>query len=495
MPKTSMSNATDVIVVGAGVAGAAAALEAGACGASFLGIDQAQSFGGTARHGGVGCSVAGSPLQKQHGIADSPAKAVADLMAGRNDADPVWARLYYRRAVAEVYGWYVGLGAEFDGLIHMEGDRVPRWHRPKGGGAQVMARAWARFGELGQQQCWRFGLSVVDLLREGDSFVGVRVRDRSGNCTDLRGGAVVLATGGFAGNLDMARATNVRLARIPRLLAGGNPSAQGALHEIVSAHGGELTHMRDIYAYANGTPDYRDAAGRRGVVVRWVKDWIWVNQAGRRFHDEDLHVTGRTATPHLLRQSPPTCWAILDEPMLSEVNIFDHYVEPNSEGRADVLRRFIANSPYVWKAPTARALAERAGIEIEPFLETVRKWNDKLASGAALDARTGRKLAGLRPLGRGPWYAIQFFPLVRKTMGGVRTDLRCRVFDKSGAVMPGLFAAGELSGMAGGRLAGARPLEGIMAGGSVFSGRIAGRWAARPFAQRTVSSRDSKRRG
>src|SRR5690606_25238887 len=132
------------IVVGAGIAGAAAALELAASEVPFVGIDKADRFGGTARRGGVGCSVAGSPLQADAGISDGMQRAVGDLMMPGNDADELWARFYYRRAVADVYGWYRRLGVDFDGLLHFEGDSVPRWHRPAGGGARVMALAWAK---------------------------------------------------------------------------------------------------------------------------------------------------------------------------------------------------------------------------------------------------------------------------------------------------------------------------------------------------------------
>jgi predicted oxidoreductase len=73
---------------------------------------------------------------------------------------------------------------------------------------------------------------------------------------------------------------------------------------------------------------------------------------------------------------------------------------------------------------------------------------------------------------------MQFFPLARKNLGGVHTDLRCRVLDGSGAPIPGLFAAGEVAGFGGGHLSGRRALEGIMIGASIFGGRLAGAWAA-----------------
>jgi predicted oxidoreductase len=76
------------------------------------------------------------------------------------------------------------------------------------------------------------------------------------------------------------------------------------------------------------------------------------------------------------------------------------------------------------------------------------------------------------------YYAIQLFPLARKNFGGVKTDLRCRVLNKYFEPIPGLYAAGEVAGMAGGHINGKAGLEGTMLGPSIFSGRVAGAWAA-----------------
>jgi predicted oxidoreductase len=386
----------------------------------------------------------------------------------------------------DVYGWYRRLGVSFDGLLHFEGDSVARWHRPAGGGARVMEQAWKQFAERGLQSNWRFGLAVIDLLRDGERIAGVLVQNASGQTSELRARAVVLATGGFAGNLAMSRSASTRLRGVGRLLAGGNPDAQGSLHTIVARHQGQLMAMDNVYAYANGLPDYRDPTGHRGVVVRRIKSCIWVNRSGHRFHDEDLHVTGRSATERLLRQDGQTCWIILQETGIPEIEIFDHYVEPNAEEPAQTVARFVSHSPFVSKAGSLRELARLTGIDAIALQKTVADWNNLLVSGAVRDPLTGRTLTGCAPFGNAAWYAIQLFPLVRKTLGGVVTDLKCRVLDNSGSPIGGLFAAGELAGMGGGSLAGGNPLEGLMAGGSVFSGRIAGRWAART----TAAARD-----
>src|SRR5438309_10641734 len=84
----------DIVIVGAGAAGAMAALAANEQGASFVGLDQLPEFGGTAVVSGGGMSIAGTPMQAERGITDSPDLAFRDLMAQDNEADPAWGRFY-----------------------------------------------------------------------------------------------------------------------------------------------------------------------------------------------------------------------------------------------------------------------------------------------------------------------------------------------------------------------------------------------------------------
>ena len=95
--------------------------------------------------------------------------------------------------------------------------------------------------------------------------------------------------------------------------------------------------------------------------------------------------------------------------------------------------------------------------------------------GRAVDPDFGRPLAGLKPIDEPPYYAIQFFAVARKSLGGVRTDDDCQVVRTSGEPVLGLFAAGEVAGMAGGHINGHAALEGTMLGPSLFSGRVSGR--------------------
>jgi predicted oxidoreductase len=475
---TGTPEPADVLIVGAGAAGAAAALDADAAGATVLLIDQLETFGGTAATAGGGVCIAGTSTQRAHGILDSPADGLADLLAVADGAaDEAWARRYFEHAERDVHDWLVGLGVEFIGFHHEEPDRVPRWHEPRGAGRAVMEALDRAHQARGLAEHRRLGTEVIDLVWQAGRVGGVVGRAAGGEPVELRGRAVIVATGGFAGDLAMVRRFAAGLTAADPLLIGGGRGARGGGHRLLEGVGAELVNMDAVWTYAHATPDYRDSTGERGLVVRGLGSAIWVDRAGRRFTDESRPGPG-SATPALLALDPPICWAILDTSMLHGLRIADPYFRAHPVTPPERLEELVTASPWIARASTLEALAAAAGIDPVGLGATFQAWDDLLASGATVDPATGRPLTGVQRYGDPPWIAMRFAPLVRKCLGGVRTDLDGRVLRPDGRPIPGLFAAGELAGFGGGHLAGRRAQEGIMLGGSLYSGRVAGRAAA-----------------
>jgi predicted oxidoreductase len=470
---------TDVVIVGAGAAGAAAALEIDDAGGSFVGIDALDTFGGTAATSGGGVCVGGTSTQRTRGIEDSPALALRDhLAAGDGEADEPWARFYHDHAANDVHDWLIGHGVEFVDVHGDEHSAVDRWHAPDGSGRGLMT---ALHGALRARQIadrWHYRSVVEELVTDLDGRVtGVVARTAAGERFEARARAVVMATGGFAGDHDMVLHHSEALRRAERVLIGGGVGATGRGHRLLEAHGAELGHLDDIWTYAFATPDPLDPEGHRGLVIRGMESAIWVNRAGRRFVDESRPGPG-SATPLLLTQEGGTCWAILDRAMLARIRIADPRFRGDEAHRGAAIAKLIETSPTIARGGSPAGLARAAGIDAEAFDETFRDWAALLASGVTTDPLTGRELATVMPFGEPPLHAIQFLPLARKNLGGVRTDLRGRVQTPARRPIDGLYAAGELAGFGGGHLAGRRALEGIMIGGSLFSGRVAGAWAA-----------------
>ncbi len=468
----------DIIVVGSGASGASAAIEAASLGCSVIGIDAAPAFGGTARLAGGGICVPGSEMQRSQGISDSVELALADLSANGNVFDRAWAETYFSRANEDVFEWLRSIGVDFAYLRHFESDSVPRFHRPRNGGAEIMARLWDHGLQFGLQDSWFFGRRVTSLIMDDSQVRGVRCTGDNG-VEEFHAKAVIMAVGGFAANLDRIRGWVPALRTVPRLLTGGGPGAKGEGIALLQESGALIRHLEDLYCYASGLPDYNDPTGTRGVVIRATSGWIWLNRRGERFHDESRTISGNWAVPRLLDQDGSTAWAIFDADAVHDVIIDDHYVPVGSETAHQAALRHLEHSPHVWTANDPRELFEKIGIAVEEGLSTLGAWNRQLEDETSFDPLTGRRLCGLRPLAKPPFYAAQLFPIARKSMGGVQTDLACRVLGSKGGIVPGLYAAGELSGMGGGHIAGPKPLEGMMVGCSCFSGRIAGRTAAK----------------
>jgi succinate dehydrogenase/fumarate reductase flavoprotein subunit len=241
--------------------------------------------------------------------------------------------------------------------------------------------------------------------------------------------------------------------------------------------GGYLTHMDHIWFYVYATPDYRDPAQRRGLPFRLVPGNIWVNQQGRRFHNE-ARSGGNSASPALMAQSPRHAWAIMDTPMTATMEIADPYYRDGDKVARGKVVELLNSSPYIRKADTLADLANKMRVDQATFLGTVERYNKACAQRLETEPEFGKPLKASKAFDTPPYYAVQIFPLARKNFGGVKTDLQCRVLDKHFEPIVGLYAAGELCGMAGGHINGRAGLEGTMLGPSVFSGRVAGGWAA-----------------
>ena len=141
------------------------------------------------------------------------------------------------------------------------------------------------------------------------------------------------------------------------------------------------------------------------------------------------------------------------------------------------MQELLDNSPYIKKANTLAELARKIEVDVESFLSTIERYNKAFDDGLEREPEFGKSLKLSKKFDSPPYYAIQLFPLARKNFGGVKTDLRCRVLDKYFEPIPG-FTPPEKSPAwpaANQRQGG---LEGTMLGPSIFSGRVAGAWAA-----------------
>lgn len=455
----------DAVVIGAGAAGLAAATELAGAGAAVLVVEALAEPGGAARWSGGGSWLADTPLQRRLGIRDSVELAYADWLAlGGETVDVAWARRYLEEGVDAVYRWLEGLGVEWVDAYLTEGASVARWHAPAGGGQELMGRLWAAASALAVP-C-RFSTAVRRLLVDGDSVVGVETA--AGESIGAR--AVLVATGGFAGDADTLDRVLPASPGGRRLFTGGAPLPLGPGHELVNAVGGAVVGLDRVCVYPYATPDDTDPAGRRAIVVRGTAEGeIWVAADGRRFHDETRR-SDRSGAPVLLSQRPPECWAVFDRRCADTLTLSDvRYREEDVDHRQQA-ERFLQRSSHARTAETIEELAVATGLAPDALVETVGEVNAGAREGA-ID-RFGRNLGRFVPIERPPFFALRYVPVVRKCLGGIHTDLGGRVWRSEGGTLAGCYAAGEVCGAAGGAINGTA--EVAMLGPSLFSGRVAG---------------------
>ncbi len=461
----------DVIIIGGGIAGLSAALEAGATGRSVLVIDANSVGGGHAVKAG-GFALVGTPLQEKKGYRDSPEIAERDLLDWGENADPEWVRRYVTASRTEVHDWLTAFGVRWGFILDTPEHSVPRFHFANGPALNVVVPLMrAAYAQPNLQ--FRWNTEAVTLLRAGGAVSGVRVRDlRSGITSDLRAPAVIIATGGWQSDLEFVRREWRSDVPAPaRLYAGAGYFAMGSGIRLGTDVGAATTRMDHQVTFTTGLPDPRDPAGRRALLSQ-NPSAIWVNSSGQRFIRETAST--KQADETVLKLEPATHWLVFDADGMQTLRIRDGVWLGNPEG-IEPLKAL----GLIRQAESIASLARIAGLPVAALEATVTRWNAAVQAGN--DADFGRFTPGTpdpsaREIGKAPYYAMQLFPMTRKSMGGLAINADTQVVDGAGRAIPGLYAAGEVTGVAG--INGSYGGEGTFLGPSVYLGRLAGRAVA-----------------
>ncbi len=461
--------AADLVIVGAGLAGMAAAITAADAGARVALIDKRYKVGGTAMGAGGSFSAAGSALQQAKHIDDSPERHFQDAnRIGRGKADPAILRLYTEQA-APTQAWLEQLGVTFD----PKGPRmapehelysVPRTCDAIGGGPgyiaalsrQLNARVTA--GKI----VLRTETAARRLLTESKRVVGVEVADDDGTVSAVRGKAVLLACGGYGSNRAMVAHYNPSLANA---LTVASKYATGDGLRMAEEVGAHLANMDLLVPYFAGVEN-PPGSGRTMMlslvtaVLTSMKGDVWVTKRSRRFVNEDSHSPDERE--RALRTIPDaTLFVLFDDAMLKSsakpplVN-FDQHLQ---------------DGHVVKRAGSIGELAALAGLAPAALEKTIEDYNGYVSAGR--DPEFGR--TNLVPFDHPPFYAILASGVVFMTAGGVRTNTSLQALDANGTPIAGLYAAGEVQGA--GQWMGDGLVGGAGNGGALVFGRLAARAA------------------
>ena len=456
----------DVIIVGGGGAGLAAAHTALESGARVLVADAGDKLGGSTNLSGGHVYAAGTSVQRAAGIdGDTPDDAFRYyMMLNQYRLDPTLARRLCDEA-PHVVEWLISLGIDFphEELYAAGVDGNRRGHVPTGAGAAIVA---ALDGAISGKVDVSLRTRVRSLIIEDGAVVGIRVDGQ-----DVRAHAVVVTTGGFGANPEL-------LARYyPDAAAHGDwtwyigaPHSQGDHFELAASAGAEVTGYNRGLLLA--TPGFRKE------LEVYLPSWlVYVNREGRRFVDETMEYNIMAGV--IKEQTGGECFAVFDEAARLSAAPDPDTLALVKAGRAttcwlpDTLAEF-AKSGKLLSAPTLEGLARLVGIRWPALQTTVEAYNTDCA--AKRDSAFFKISSDWKPIDAPPFYAARMRPaIVCFTSMGLRIDQEARVRDKADRPIAGLYAAGE---SAGGVLG-----DRIFGGGSSMSnvlvyGRIAGRNAA-----------------
>ncbi len=436
----------DLIVVGAGTAGLPAAIFASRRSARVLLVDAAEDVGGTLHLANGQVSAAGTRLQRELGIDDSPDLHFDDVMRlSRNRADPSVIRLTADHA-GETIDWLLD-----GGLVPLDGHpltgaspgrlsysaRRYLWGANEGRDLLAVLRRELAPELAGGRVELQLNTRVDGLLMGTDGGVaGVRTTVE-GRTFSFRGRRVLLSTGGYAMNPQLFQ----KLVGQPAYAAGSYPHSQGDGLMLAISVGGWL-RGQDLHRAGSGSILTKDRFGARvyarfDTVPQRRAPWeIWVNRHGRRFlredePDDDLRTRALVAQPELRYA------IVFDRRILEQAPVgirdWDH---------ARLLDHF-GQHPMFSVGGSLDELAERAGLDPAGLRASVDAYNRALRDGGA--DPLGREHRPL-PISEAPFYAITQLGSSATSSAGVVVDERLRVLRGDGAPVPNLYAAGEVLG-------------------------------------------------
>ena len=446
--KTYKDGTCDMVIVGAGGAGLSAAVAAAETnnGLKIVVLEKEAIIGGNTNSSTGGINAAETDIQKELGIEDSKKLFYDDIMSGGNYENiPSLVENLVEHAPVTI-SWLTGLGVDLTDVGLMGGSSVKRTHRPKGGTAigphlmKVLKEATSNKNiEI------RTSNKVTGLLTAVDgSVTGVKVENANGSAYTLAAKAVIIATGGFGANLDMVTSLQPSLKGFATL---NHPGATGDAFGWVTAIGGATIQMANIQIHptAEATNHILITEAVRGNGA------ILVNHESKRFCNE--MDTRDVVSAAILAQTQGEAFLIFDQGVRKSLASIETY----------------ANQHLLKEGATVAELAQAIGVPAADLETTLNRYNTYQKEG--VDKDFGRSATGMTAsLETAPYYAVRVTPAIHHTMGGLSVNTDTQVLRADGTPIPGLYAAGEVTG----GLHGANRLGGNGVADIVVNGRLAG---------------------
>lgn len=446
----------EVIVIGAGGAGLAAGITAKELGAKTIVLEKMAFPGGNTMVSGGGMNAAVEADYKAAGVEDSPKlHAEQTLAAGDDRADPALVEILAKGAPESVE-WLKKIGVKFrPGIYQIYGGLWPRCRNPEGqSGSDYIKAGTAYAKKIGLEILP--GHKVTSIIREKPNAgrvlgVEVEVGGKKQYWRATRG--VIAASGGYAANAEMCGFFDPRLTK---LNTTNQPCSTGEVLRAIQDVNGLAVGMDYIQCIPWTAPGYTSTAD----VFQAIEYTIFVNKEGKRYVAEDnRRDVIRDAT---LAQTDQTVFQLCDTDGYEEHKKF--YYEMNEAA---------LKNGVLFRCNTIEEAAAKVKIPAAELKKTVEEFNAEVDSKKDPFGRTPKML--VRKIVKAPFYIGPFGMCRHHTMGGARIDTKARVLDREGKVIPGLYAAGEVTG----GIHGTNRVGGNAIADIFTFGRIAGESAAK----------------
>ncbi len=524
----------DAIIIGAGIAGLTAALELAKKNKQVLILDAQDEtkVGGLARSAFGGMALIGTPEQKRNGITDNAEIALKDWHAFANFSEKdifpkQWAKLYAEQSHQNVYQYVKQLGVKFlpavnwvERGLYSGGNSVPRYHIIWGTSLELVNKMLTAIAPFkGKNIHFSFNCKVSQLLSSNKNIIGCQ--DTEGN--QYFANSTIVASGGFTGNLAKVKENWPKnFSPAPeQILNGTHPSCDGAMHDEVSAIGGNITHLDKMWNYAAGIPHPKATFEQQGLSLIPCKSALWLDSEGKRIGPEPM-VTGFDTNELCRRMSEQKqgyAWQVLNwkiaskefavsgadhNPMIRDKKFFimlketllgnhrlvkemknecDHFIVADSVNeltdKMNVLTAKSSVKSSVKTSVNAQVLQQTLDDYDAILARPSSQWNDDQIRRIEHARKWGAdKLRTCKPhpiqdKKHGPLIAIKISLISRKSLGGIQTNLNSQVLSNESQPISGLYAIGEASGFGGGGSNGEKSLEGTFLAGCLLTAQQA----------------------
>lgn len=453
-------NNYDVVVIGAGGAGFSAAITAKNAGANVVLLEKMPAVGGNSLISGAEMNVAQNWVQPKLGITDdSPELHAQDTFKGGDGKGDMKVIEVMTHGALDAAKWcrdYLGVRFEPDNLFFFGGHSRKRALIPFGHtGTEFISKFQAKADELGIPVIRN--MKAEELIKDkSDRVVGVKATMNGDTYTFNAKGGIVLATGGFGANPAMVKKYNPKIDE--RFMTTDAPGTTGEALYMAERAGAELVNMGYIQTYPICDP----ISG----VIELIADArfdgaIMLNQEGKRFVEE----LGRrdVLSEAILNQPGGYTWVLWNDKIGAISNtVKEHPTEYDAFTKQGIMAT----------CDDLKCVADFTKMPYEQLQATVKRVSSMTGKGNDKDFN---HRAGLVDLSQGKYYVIKAVPSTHHTMGGVHINERAQALTKEGKVIPGLWAAGEVTGVTHGT----NRLGGNAYTDIIVFGRIAGEAAAK----------------